>query len=71
MRLRRRSSSTIRLSCLATLPAQLLDLLIHPQQHRDHRLTALLINRLGLGAAPRLRLRRGAFMSPTGLNDAN
>jgi hypothetical protein len=32
------------------LLGQLLDLLIHPQQHRDHGLTALVIDRLSLGA---------------------
>src|SRR5439155_21790231 len=26
------------------------DLLVHPQQHRDHRLTALVVDRLRLGA---------------------
>ena len=35
---------------LGDLLAQLLDLFVHSQQHRDDRLAALLVDRLGLGA---------------------
>jgi len=40
------------------------DLLVHPQQHRDDRLTPLPIDRLGLFTLHTTTIRRPAVMSP-------
>jgi len=60
----RRSSSAIRSSCAATRFSKR-DLLIHPQQHRDHRITTLVIDRLGLGPLHTTTFDNAALCPPT------
>lgn len=63
-----RSTSAIRSSWRATRSSKRRIWTVHPQQHRDHDLTALVIDRLSLNALHALQIRRRETMPPNPLN---